>query len=565
MTTGLELALALVPLVITATEHHKKAFRKAKMIASPKTRDENLLDFLLELHDEVALLGHTLRRLISDLTTLTEKQRELLLVLDREQWKQDDINVALRTRLGNDAENAFTSILDRLLKALDDVVSEKSLQFISSEKASSVGLFKKLEGFREEMKHGTTVQDLRTRFQFTTKEERRNKNLKKIRKCNEKLERFVHGRSSSVTSERHKSIMSRKTRPPTNRSRRLSQDAHKKISRCWSCPCSSPHEAKLSLLKCLAQNEGSDSAINLDLLVSMMSGEQPKEIWLESRIRILSGKHEKNGQTIVRFTDDPDPAQSVPVFKDPRRFLDTDSVCTFIKEAHKNNSSLELVFDGEKLWQGRPTGSRVHYKPEIGIPLDTLLGDAQTRLKLKESRVLAVVLAHAILHYCESPWVSNSWNKQHVSFFATLNGPDLMRPYLETQFEARTAPSDGVVDDLYSHPSPALLSLGILLLELYLSKPIESLWEADDTEDGMEGVNTNWITAEKQLEKMGDDLYEGYRNAIQACLKVDYVDSEDFSLDNESFRKLIYERVVIPLEDELDNGFHIRPEQLGVL
>ncbi|PVH83070.1 hypothetical protein DL98DRAFT_513367, partial [Cadophora sp. DSE1049] len=64
---------------------------------------------------------------------------------------------------------------------------------------------------------------------------------------------------------------------------------------------------------------------------------------------------------------------------------------------------------------------------------------------------------------------------------------------------------------------------------------------------------------------MGDDLYEGYRNAIQACLRVDYVDSEDLSLDDESFRKLIYERVVIPLEDELDNGFHITPEQLGVL
>jgi hypothetical protein len=264
--------------------------------------------------------------------------------------------------------------------------------------------------------------------------------------------------------------------------------------------------------------------------------------------------------------DEKDSMESISAPKDPGRLIDTESVCTLIKEAHGNNSSLELVFDGEKLWQAKSTGSHVIHRPEVGIPLRTLLGDSQSRLKLKESRALAVVLAHAILHYCESPWVSSRWNKEHVNFFATVDGPDLMKPYLATQFEASTSRLEEASDNMYSHPSPALLALGILLLELYLSKPIESLWDVDDTEDGMEGINTNWITAEKQLEKMGDDLYEGYRDAIQACLKINYVDVEDsLSLDDEGFRRLVYERVVVPLEDELDNGFHITPEQLGVL
>jgi hypothetical protein len=136
MILGLELAFAIVPLVVKATEYHEKAYRKLKMIASPKARDEELEDFLADLHDEVSLLGHTLRCLISDLTTLTEKQRERLLNLDREQWKQDNVSVALRTRLGDDAEIAFTDILSRLLKCLDDVVSEKSLRFIRSDVVS---------------------------------------------------------------------------------------------------------------------------------------------------------------------------------------------------------------------------------------------------------------------------------------------------------------------------------------------------------------------------------------------------------------------------------------------
>lgn len=269
---------------------------------------------------------------------------------------------------------------------------------------------------------------------------------------------------------------------------------------------------------------------------------------------------------LVRFMDTKEPISDKPASKSPRHYIDTESVCTLIKEAHKNNNSLELVFDGERLWQGRSSASQVILKPEIGIPLKTLLGDSESRMKLKERRALAVVLAHAILHYCESPWVSDDWNKEHVNFFATIKGPDLMRPYLSTQFEPTSTSPVETSDNFYRHPNPALLSLGILLLELYLSKPIESLWEMDDTENGMEGINTNWITAEKLLDKMGDDLYEGYRNAIQACLKIDYVGVEDsMSLDDEGFRKLVFERVVIPLEDELNNGFHVTPADLGVL
>lgn len=140
------------------------------------------------------------------------------------------------------------------------------------------------------MKNGATIQDLRSRFQFTTKEDRRNKSIKRISKCNKKLERFVHGHSVGILDEAKKSARVRKTRPPTNRSRRLSHDAHKFIARSWPCPCPSPHEAKLSLLKCLMSQEDEDSGINLDLLVSMMSSDQEKEIWLESSIRILAEK-----------------------------------------------------------------------------------------------------------------------------------------------------------------------------------------------------------------------------------------------------------------------------------
>lgn len=139
------------------------------------------------------------------------------------------------------------------------------------------------------MENGVTVRDLRARFQFTTKEERRKKNIKKISKCNKKLERFIHGNPTRFINDAKRSSQ-RKARAPTNRSRRMSHDVHKRIARNWSCPCPSPHEARLGLLKCLMSPENADSTINLDLLVSMMSADQAKEIWCASRIHILLEK-----------------------------------------------------------------------------------------------------------------------------------------------------------------------------------------------------------------------------------------------------------------------------------
>lgn len=129
MITGLELAFAIVPLVVSATEHHQKAYRKYKTFTAP---DEKLEDFLSDLHDEISLLGLTLRNLVSDLPTLTDKQKDAILNLDRGIWGQEDVTNAIQARLGGNADQAFSDILTRLLKCLDEVVSEKAFIFVSS-------------------------------------------------------------------------------------------------------------------------------------------------------------------------------------------------------------------------------------------------------------------------------------------------------------------------------------------------------------------------------------------------------------------------------------------------
>ena len=97
----------------------------------------------------------------------------------------------------------------------------------------------------------------------------------------------------------------------------------------------------------------------------------------------------------------------------------------------------------------------------------------------------------------------------------------------------------------------------MLLLEIYNNKPIESQWVEDDMCAGKPNENTNLTTAIRLLQESKGDLYEGYRAAIQACL-----DCDSRKLDAENLRAEIYNKVVLPLEQELWHGFHVKPEDL---
>jgi hypothetical protein len=118
MITGFELALAVLPLVISATEHHKKVLRPAEAILSTKRKNEHHLIFYEELYDELALLGNTLKTVGGNLVSRLEAEAFSTLNPD----EHDEIERVL----GSSAQ-PFSDHLERLLRSLNDLVSEKSL------------------------------------------------------------------------------------------------------------------------------------------------------------------------------------------------------------------------------------------------------------------------------------------------------------------------------------------------------------------------------------------------------------------------------------------------------
>ena len=250
---------------------------------------------------------------------------------------------------------------------------------------------------------------------------------------------------------------------------------------------------------------------------------------------------------------------TVPATKVMRQDIDEKPLCELIAQAHGHKSALQVIFDSGKLWQTQSRRKSLLTQKLQDVTLKDLLSDSTCRMQLREQRVLAVVLAHAILHCSDGPWLCQDWSKDHISFFRSDpdTDPDLGRPYLKVSFDEQSTATDNAVNLFNAHCNPTLLALGVLLLEVYLRSPIENSYVDEDLIDGEPNENTNLTTALRLLDNLDGDLYDGYKAAIQACL-----DCGAESFDSEDLRQKLYHDIVMPLEQELEHGFKLTPEML---
>ena len=79
-------------------------------------------------------------------------------------------------------------------------------------------------------------------------------------------------------------------------------------------------------------------------------------------------------------------------------------------------------------------------------------------LPLREKRMLALILAYSLLQLCGSPWLNETFSKEHISFFfKSENEPDYERPYISTHFdELSTVASARDMNQLHRNPSIAI-------------------------------------------------------------------------------------------------------------
>jgi hypothetical protein len=250
----------------------------------------------------------------------------------------------------------------------------------------------------------------------------------------------------------------------------------------------------------------------------------------------------------------------------PGRNIESDSLCDLLQKAKSSNTHLQILFEGGMFWQQKARRLESQLRHTLDASLISLLGDStcwKESSKPRDRSILAVALAHAVMHCSGGPWLRADFDKKQIFFFRKQGAqyPDVSRPLLALDFTNRQITVDDD-DDLFSvHSNPILLSLGILLLEINDGIKIEEHWSPEDLMDGLiPNESTNLTTALRLLEKLDGELVIGSQSAVRACLEWDRLND---GRGNEDSPKRIYELIVEPLEEVLQQAWGITPDQLG--
>lgn len=102
-----------------------------------------------------------------------------------------------------------------------------------------------------------------------------------------------------------------------------------------------------------------------------------------------------------------------------------------------------------------------------------------------------------------------------------------------------------------------LFSLGIVLIELCMGKPMQELREPDELNpDGTENDFSDFQTADRllEMEVISDKFGKRWSDVVRRCIHCD-VDEAKKSLEDVGFRKAVYNKILVELEEDYKQFF----------
>ncbi|RDW79286.1 uncharacterized protein DSM5745_06138 [Aspergillus mulundensis] len=288
-------------------------------------------------------------------------------------------------------------------------------------------------------------------------------------------------------------------------------------------------------------------------------------IWQETRIQAMISDLQSAKKATVKFAVRETNSEKSQHRR--RRRLAVVRLCDqFEKLKSKPMMRLNLAVEDGKLWKDQSSRiERPISQSDPQISLADIIKERPASMTEKVKRVLSVLLAYSVLHLHATPWLRpSSFNADNILFFGT-SATIPLKPYIhsalsEKYMQAPSSETDELdPDDLPSHPYLDLVMLAILLMELYLIQSVHSLAEQVGMEfEDWEAVddNTRYSIAIAVYERFKADFPDNYRQAVDRCLDPDIgFDETDEELSSDDLKMLIYDEIVQPLEDELDQGF----------
>ncbi len=238
-------------------------------------------------------------------------------------------------------------------------------------------------------------------------------------------------------------------------------------------------------------------------------------------------------------------------------------ICSAVEAANHVNQHIALAIDeAEDLWETESSAARTSPPSNPSLSLETLFPFfaqfANKKWLIREKLIFAVISAYSALQLHDSPWLQSGLTSKQLFFpergalfiaaTATEAGNALGQPYISSDVwgTPQILPTAS-----RTHRNIHLLSLGIMLLELHLNRPVQS-------------HNTDLAALKLQamdlLQEHYDDssLSQCYYEAVRFCLfpKPD-PSTRLIEFSDQGFREMYYREVILPLEEELHENFEI--------
>lgn len=172
---------------------------------------------------------------------------------------------------------------------------------------------------------------------------------------------------------------------------------------------------------------------------------------------------------------------------------------------------------------------------------------------------LALTVASSVLQLYDTPWLRQYWSKRDIFVDMTHKTGIFERAFISTTFPSSTSEFP-VGNDSFPCRNLTLFCLGIVLIEITLCRTLESMRTDEDplNAKGEPDMMTDLSIARRAL-KMGTVSREAgirYEEVVYRCIWCEFGVLET-SLDNDDFRRAVYDGVVAPLEEDMKffNGF----------
>jgi hypothetical protein len=96
-----------------------------------------------------------------------------------------------------------------------------------------------------------------------------------------------------------------------------------------------------------------------------------------------------------------------------------------------------------------------------------------------------------------------------------------------------------------------VFDLGVLLIELCFNKSLEQMQAPEDLDDdGKVNSYTSLATANRLISEVYAEAGVRYGDAVRRCIRCDF-DQREETFESDVFRQALYQRVVVPLGDDL--------------